>query len=300
MPNDGILAPELSAARWADPQSGLTINASRQGGKGLSMTKHSVMAAMLFLAISISIAVGARAQDTAVAADVRRQIVKLQSGSPKQKIDATQKLAEMGPKAAPSVPYLIELIDSNEKHETLWDRLWNTVSVLGTSGRYVMRESQLALAKISRPAVEPLSAALLRHPRPRVRGNAAIVLGNIKDLQSVGPLIESLRTDKTYEVRMWSAEALSKMAEMWSIDSLGNAVQALIEALRDRDPNVRQKAAYALGKMKTMEAVPALIEALQTYGRDSDAGLALFMITDQRLGDDPQKWREWWYKNEQR
>ena len=264
------------------------------------MTKHHVMAAMLFFFITTSNAADARARDTSAATDVKRQIEKLQSGSPKQKIDAAEKLAEIGPKAAPSVPYLIELIDSNEKHETLWDRLWNTASVLGSSGRYVIRESQLALVRIGRSAVGPLSAALLNHPRPRVRANAAIVLGNIKDMQSVGPLIESLRTDKTYEVRMWSAEALGKLAEMWSINSLGNVVQALIEALRDMDPNVRQKAAYALGKMETMEAVPALIEALQTYGRDSDAGLALFMITDQRLGDDPRKWREWWYKNEKR
>ena len=265
------------------------------------MIKHLIVAVMLFLAISYSSeATEPRAQDGAVAADVMRQIAKLQSGSPKQIIDASQELAEMGPKAAPSVPYLIELIDSNEKYESLWEKIWNSVAILNSSCRYVNYESQHALIRIGKPAVEPLSAALLKHPRSRVRGNAAIVLGNIKDLWSVGPLIESLRTDDSYEVRMWSADALGKMSEMWSIDSLKNAVQALIEGLIDRDPNVRQKAAYSLGKMKTMEAVPALIEALQSYGRDSDAGLALFMITHQRLGDDPQKWREWWHKNKPR
>lgn len=68
----------------------------------------------------------------------------------------------------------------------------------------------------------------------------------------------------------------------------------MIEALKDRDSNVRQKAAYALGTMKAVKAIPALIEALQAYGKNSDAGLALFMITGQRLGDDPQKWQQWW------
>jgi HEAT repeat protein len=261
--------------------------------KGFSMTKRNAMAAISIAAIAI-IALEAFTQHASIAADVAIQIERLQSGSPKQKIYAIQKLAEMGPLAAPSVPYLIELIDSNEKYEALGDKLWNAISVFGSSGRYVMFESQLALVRIGKPAVEPLSVALLRHPRPRVRENSAIVLGKIKDMESIGPLIMALRTDKSYQVRMWSAEALGKMAETWPISSLGDAVQALIEALKDIDPNVRQKSAYALGNMKAMIAVPALIGALQTYGKDSDAGLALFMITGQRLGDDSRKWREWY------
>jgi HEAT repeat protein len=234
---------------------------------------------------------------SAVSADVKKHIAKLKSGSPKQKIVAVRKLGEMGEKAAPAAHDLIELIDSQEKYESLLDKFGNTVMILGSSGTYVMNESQKALVRIGKPAVEPLSTALLKHPRPQVRGNAATVLGKIKDLDAVTPLITALRADTDYSVRMWSAEALGNMAEMWSIDSLGNAAQALMGALRDKDNNVRQKAAFALGKMKAFKAVPSLIEALQSYGKDSDASLALFMITDQRLGDDPQKWREWWNKN---
>ena len=263
------------------------------------MTRRKVMAVTLILVISISIPLEAFTRHAPNSADVEREIERLQSGSPKQKIHAIQKLAEMGSSAASSVPYLIELIDSNEKYETLWDKLGNMISVLGTSGRYVMFESQLALVRIGKPAVEPLSVALLSHPRPRVRENSAILLGKMKDKESIGQLIMALKTDKSCQVRMWSAEALGKMAETWSINSLDNAVQALIEALRDSDSNVRQKSAYALGNMKAMAAVPALIEALQTCGKDCDAGLALFMITGQRLGDDSQKWREW-YENQKR
>lgn len=72
---------------------------------------------------------------------------------------------------------------------------------------------------------------------------------------------------------------------------------ALIEALKDRDSNVRQKAAYALGTMKAAKAIPALMEALQIHRKESDVGLTLFMITGQRLGDDPQKWQQWWKEN---
>jgi HEAT repeat protein len=234
---------------------------------------------------------------SAVSADVKKQIEKLQSGSPRQKINAARTLGKMGEKAAPAVHDLIELIDSQEKYESLLDKILNTVMILGSSGDYVMYESQQALVRIGRPAVEPLSTALLKHSRSRVRYNAAIVLGNIKDLDSVAPLITALRTDTDYEVRMWSAAALGNLADKWSIDALDNAVPALMEALKDNNSNVQQKAAYALGKMKAMAAVPALIEALRTYGRNSDAGLALFMITGQRFGDDPQKWQEWWKRN---
>jgi hypothetical protein len=113
-------------------------------------------------------------------------------------------------------------------------------------------------------------------------------------MESVDSLITALLTDADYEVRLWSADALGKLSERWSNDLLSSAVQALMKALRDEDSNVRQKAAFTLGEMKAMQAVPALIEALQTYGKDSDAGIALYKITRQRLGDDPQKWQEWW------
>jgi len=72
-----------------------------------------------------------------------------------------------------------------------------------------------------------------------------------------------------------------------------------MEALGDEDPNVRQKAANALGEMKAIQAVPDLIAALKTYGKDSDADHALYMITLQRLGNDPQKWQGWWDANKQ-
>lgn len=242
----------------------------------------------------MSFGVTARAEDTAASAATRKLIAMLQTGTPKQKIKAANTLGAMGPKAAPAVPYLVELIDSSEKHETLTDKLFNSASPLGGAGRYVMFQSQEALVRIDGPAVEPLCAALLRHSRSRVRWNAAIVLGKIKDMRSVTPLIASLATDKDYQVRMWSAEALGKMTETWSVNSLGNAVQALMEALKDRDSNVRQKAAWSLGEMKATEAVPALIDTLEKDGKNSNAGVALFMITGQRLGNDPRKWRDWW------
>lgn len=258
------------------------------------MPRYVTILTVLFIVTLPLFCTESCAQNMAVSSPVKKEIVKLQFGSPRQKIDAARKLGSMGAEATPAVPYIIELLDSSEIYESLFDKLWNSTTILSNSGKRVNYESEQALIRIGRPAVKQLSNALLKHPRNRVRATAAIVLGNIKDLQSVDPLIAGLRTDAYYEVRMWSAEALGKMAEKWSIDVLGNAVAALMEALRDQDLNVRQKAAYALGKMKAMKVVPALIEALRTDGKNGDAGLALFMITGQRFGDDPQRWLEWW------
>lgn len=232
--------------------------------------------------------------DTTVPPELRKQAAKLRSGSPGQKVRAARELGKMGAKAGPSVPYLVELIDSPEYYETLWDKIFNSLIIFHVSRTNIKDEAQNALIMIGKPSVRPLSKALVDHPRSRLRYNAAIVLGKIKDLQAVDPLVAALRRDTDYAVRMWSAEALGKFSEKWSFDALGNAVPALMEALNDNDANVRQKAAYALGTMKAVKAVPVLIETLRTYGKNSDAGLALFMITGQRLGDDPQKWQEWW------
>jgi HEAT repeat protein len=258
------------------------------------MNKIITSAALLFLVVLLSGAGQSGAQDTAVPEVVKNQIEMLQSGSAKQKIIAARNLGGMGAEALPAVQYLIELLDSTERHKSLLKKVLNVVTVFGNFGPYVSDECRQSLVRISKPAVIPLSDALLKHPRPGVRRNVAVALGEIADVESVDSLIAALRTDSDHEVRSFSAEALGKMSERWLIDLLGNAVQALIEALRSEDPNVRQRAAYALGELEALEAVPSLIESLQVYGRESGAGQALRKITGQRLGNDSQKWQEWW------
>jgi HEAT repeat protein len=86
-----------------------------------------------------------------------------------------------------------------------------------------------------------LQPLLVAHPRVQVRSNAALVLGAIKDFRSVEPISTALRNDPAHEVRTWSAEALGLLSERWSAQALEHAVTALIAALQDSDPNVRQK-----------------------------------------------------------
>jgi len=254
---------------------------------------------VLLIWLSISAVMQSYAQDPAVSDNVKRQIEYLRSGSSKQKIETSRKLGEMGADAVPAVPYLIELLGTSLKYKNVWNRIWNTVTIFGNSGDSVAWESRQALIRIGNPAVGQLSAALLTHPKPNVRRNVAIALGEIKDVTSVESLTAALQKDTEVKVRAVAADALGKLGEKWSGDLLSDAATALIEALKDNDQSVRQKAALALGKIKAMKAVPALIEAMQIYGRDSNAGAALISITGQRLGEDPVKWQEWWEVNKQ-
>jgi HEAT repeat protein len=103
-----------------------------------------------------------------------------------------------------------------------------------------------ALAKIGKPAVEPLIVAL-KNENPFVRRNAAEALGEIKDPSAVKPLINALK-DNDLIVRRNAAKALGKIKD-------SSAEEPLTSALKDESPAVRRNAAIALREMGKPEAV---------------------------------------------
>ena len=103
-----------------------------------------------------------------------------------------------------------------------------------------------ALAKIGKPAVEPLIVAL-KNENPFVRRNAAEALGEIKDSSAVKPLINALK-DNDLIVRRNAAKALGKIKD-------SSAEEPLTSALKDESPAVRRNAAIALREMGKPEAI---------------------------------------------
>lgn len=103
-----------------------------------------------------------------------------------------------------------------------------------------------ALAKIGKPAVEPLVVAL-KNENPFVRRNAAEALGEIKDASAVKPLVDALKDDDLI-VRRNAAKALGKIKD-------ASAEEPLTSALKDESPVVRRNAAIALREMGKPEAV---------------------------------------------
>lgn len=53
-------------------------------------------------------------------------------------------------------------------------------------------------------------------------------------------------------------------------------------------------ACYALGALSDKRAVPVLIERLADKNLQESARQALEALTDQKLGNDAEKWKSWW------
>jgi hypothetical protein len=100
------------------------------------------------------------------------------------------------------------------------------------------------------------------------------------------------------EVAMHDRDQAIREAAIGFLRGQGEAgVPLLIEALQDRDTEVRQGAAIALGAMEeeAVGAVPALVEALgdrDSLVRTAAAG-SLRLITGEGFGDDQKTWQRW-------
>jgi HEAT repeat protein len=138
-------------------------------------------------------------------------------------------------------------------------------------GDWQVREAAIeALGAVGSPAVD----ALLRQLRDwDIRRAAIRALGKVRDERVLEPLIGQLRSDEFLEE---AKEALVELGEP--------AVERLVEALRDKDENVRKQAVIVLGRIKATSAIDPLIEML----KDKDwfvrltAAAALEQIGDER------------------
>lgn len=125
-----------------------------------------------------------------------------------------------------------------------------------------------ALKKIDQPAAEPLMKSL-KSDDISVRINSVMLLGDIGGKGAVEPLIETLKYHSddlvvdSIRLRIESASALGKIKDPF-------ATPALIDALRDTSPQVRERAAFALQAFGPTVAAQ-LIKVLM----DEDAGVRI-------------------------
>jgi HEAT repeat protein len=220
--------------------------------------------------------------------DVRILIERLYSSDPVERGRAAYTLGEMGKKADPSTPYLMEMLGDNsaigQTLENYSVGLIETTPGIPTSpgeeaakalveieggsaltalmGALRDRDSRVrysavcGLGKMGEPGVKPLIGALM-DPDIRVREAAAWVLGETGDARAVKPLLAALK-DEDSGVRKYAARGLGEIEDL-------RAIGPLIGALKDSNIRVRWSAQWALGKMGA-PAVGPLIAAL----RDSD------------------------------
>lgn len=223
-----------------------------------------------------------------VAADVAKQIEKLQSKNPYTRVRAAYALGDMGYRAAPAVPFLINALGDTEVGKSLADKLFGFL-FQGGGGCGVSTAAMNNLVRIGSPAVDPLIGALQNH-NARIRYHAASALGSltlagIKASNAVPPLIEALH-DENSQVKNFAARSLGDIDDQ-------RAVEPLIHALRDEDMGVRGDAASALGKLKNKRAIRPLLAMLKERKQNYQfAAEALREITGQSFGDDLRKWQE--------
>jgi beta-lactamase regulating signal transducer with metallopeptidase domain/HEAT repeat protein len=146
-------------------------------------------------------------------------------------------------------------------------------------------QAALALASISRPAIDALVGAL-DDRAPAVRRNAAWAIGEARGGSMVGrgaaltPLIRLL-ADGDATVRRAAAFGLSELKDR-------DAVEPLIVALGDRDAAVRGTVVFALGEIRDRRAVQTLAQIVVADG-DAEvrraAAWALGEIKDARAVD---------------
>lgn len=134
-----------------------------------------------------------------------------------------------------------------------------------------------------------IAAKLLNDPDPLVRAQAAVKLGESRDPEAVQFLVQAL-ADRDEQVRWDSVEAIEKVGDR-------SAAPKVIDVLvRDESVNVRRAAARCLGALGDRAAVPPLIEALgdREYRVSSAAAQALARISGQDFGRDKTAWKAWY------
>ena len=240
--------------------------------------------------------------------DVSAYLMMLYSFDSKRCWWAAAQLGKLGERALPAVPHLIEMLDGS-------------MSFYMHSGS-VMRSAREALTRIGDPAVPYLLNAF-RNRNRSIAYEAMEALREIKEDKGRKVLTAFLR-DPSSSLRVRSAEFLGVLRINNGTSWIG---EALIESLRDPEPDVREAAAKSLERLRykratepllwlladqktavraqavkslamidDLMAVGPLIDLLQASEENVQMAVtkALQRITDENFGQDQKKWQEWW------
>ncbi len=183
-------------------------------------------------------------------------------------------IGEMGTGAIPTV--LAGLRDPDADM-----RLASVTSLVGIAYNIRMEIDKSGSSQQLDPCLPALVAAL-HDPAPKVRSEAANALHWIHNSSAIGPLI-ALFHDPDDDVREADANAVTGFGD--------DALNALLAALRDPDPNVRIGASRSLGNMAWVEhserAAAPLIEGIAQGNLEMAAGAYSFLIARGDTASEP-------------
>ena len=218
---------------------------------------------------------------------IRPFVDQLYSADPRERSEAACQLGERPVAAIVAIPILISLLGDDvavpaiECEMSPWLRreLTRSADARRWAETSPAKEAADALGEIGDAAVPGLLQAL-RHTDWKTRKFAAHAFGETDAITEAGKAVSALSAtlrDDHPEVRDRAAWALGELEEP-------AAVPALVRALGDGDARVRAKAAWALGEIEDPSAIPGLLTALKDTDTElrSKAAWALGEIEDAR------------------
>jgi HEAT repeat protein len=165
----------------------------------------------------------------------------------------------------------------------------------------IRRRAALTLSALGDKGGVPTRIDDLSTATGRDRDNVVVALRILKDMRAVPALREALK-DKSPHVRGVAAAALGGLKAIKAYPE----IVALTKDKEGRDagkgdgrlnciPNCPAfSACYALGALGDERAIPVLIGVLGDADLQRPARQALEVLTKQKLGNDPEKWKAWW------
>jgi HEAT repeat protein len=236
-------------------------------------------------------------QSAAPTPEVEALIRYLKGGKSGEQIAAAEKLAGMGPKATPAIPYLVQMLRyQGLESMTIGDQMIAAFDLSANA-------AATALARLGQPAIEPLQKNLIRPDPP---GKAvywtSVALARMKDPAAMQTLLATVN-DAAFSARADVACALQYSDDPAALEVLlalvqepaaavragaleglqtktdPRAVKALVAGLRAQDTECRKAAATALMHRAAPETLDALVQAL----KDTDDEVRNYCA--QALGD---------------
>lgn len=135
---------------------------------------------------------------------------------------------------------------------------------------------------------------LLEDKNPRVREAAALALsGKSRNTMVVSPLIRALDRETDEKTKEWIIRSLGGVLSVAEPAARTEAVETLIQILKNEKGTIKRTAAEALGMIKDKRVLQPLIDTLTDEDAGWQAHNALLTITDKRFEQDPEAWNKW-------